>query len=75
MALRLDDCAHCMCVTELIGYTRASALVALNDGSVGCDNCEDQEPDGGHTSCVVLYDGDEVVADFRCTRRKDEVRG
>ena len=57
--LRLDDCAHCACVTVLAGYTRETAVAALERGELACGNCGD---DGdGSQACVVLYDGDEAV--------------
>jgi hypothetical protein len=70
MALRLDDCSHCACATHLSGFTRESAVRALEAGELGCDNCEDDEDgDGtGHTTCVVLYDEDEIVWDGRCKK-------
>ena len=71
MGLRLDDCAHCACTTELVGYTRERALLELNEGSLACWNCSEQAEDD-HVACVVLYDGDEVVADFRCSRRRGD---
>lgn len=70
--LRLDDCDHCACVTWLPGWTREKALAALENGELGCDNCQDDEwerPEG-HTRCCVLYDGNEVVWDGRHTPRK-----
>jgi hypothetical protein len=68
--LRLDDCAHCACVTILSGYTRETAIRELQAGSLGCWNCQEAEDD--HLSCVVLYDDEEVVWDGRasCARWK-----
>jgi len=70
--LRLDDCVHCACVTHLSGYTREQAVKELEDGSLGCWNCLDQQEEGGlddgHCACVILYDGDEVVWDGRCRK-------
>ena len=65
--LYLDDCDHCACVTHLGGYTRESAIAQLESGELGCANCmDDQGEDGdGHTTCVALFDGDEVVWDGR----------
>lgn len=65
--LFLDDCDHCACVTHLSGYTRESAIAQLESGELGCANCmDDQGEDGdGHTTCVALFDGDEVVWDGR----------
>lgn len=58
MNLCLDDCEHCACFTELSGYTKESAIKALEDGDLGCQNCiEDQDDDGdGHTKCVALFE-------------------
>lgn len=67
--LRLDDCSHCACMTRLAGYSRESAIAAIEDGSLTCWNCGDQGDDSdGHERCVVLFDGDTVVRDFRCRR-------
>lgn len=68
--LRIDDCCHCACFTELSGYTRERAIQDLENGTLGCDNCmEDQEtnPDG-HTTCVVLFEDDVPVWDGRCRK-------
>ncbi len=69
MTLRLDDCEHCACVTPVGGYTRASAIAALDEGSLGCWNCSEDDDDMSHHGCVVLYDDDVVVLDRRCLRR------
>ena len=66
--LRLDDCSHCACDTPLCGYTRASAIAALEAGELGCWLCMEDSDGDGHAGCVVLYDGDEVVWDGRCDR-------
>jgi len=75
--LSLDDCDHCAGVTQLSGYTRESAIAALESGELGCWIClEDEEQDSdegyangedesGHTTCGVLYDGEEIVWDGR----------
>jgi hypothetical protein len=61
MSLVLDDCAHCACYTTLVGYTRKSALRELEEGSLGCQNCiEEQDPDG-HTQCITLYEERQAV--------------
>ena len=71
MDLRLDQCSHCACTTVLVGYTRERAILELNDGTLACWNCLDQQAGGDfHVSCVVLYDGDERVLDNRCVERK-----
>ena len=61
VALSLDDCSHCACSTELIGFkSAADAIEALERGETGCDNCmedQDEHPDG-HTRCVALFDAD-----------------
>jgi len=67
--LRLDQCSHCACTTVLVGYTRERAILELNDGTLACWNCLDQDEDD-HRSCVVLFDGDEQVLDSRCVERK-----
>lgn len=74
--LKLDDCAHCACVTPLAGYTRAQAIEALENGTLGCWNClEDQQghPDG-HVACVALFEGDEVVWDGRHKAKEAKAR-
>lgn len=63
--LRLDDCSHCACLTPLCGYTREQAIAELDDGTIGCWNCLEDEDGGGHHACVALYDGDEMVWDGR----------
>ena len=63
--LRLDDCTHCACSTELVGYTRASAIAALERGELTCENCAEDEDDSMHQCCVALFDGDEVLWDGR----------
>lgn len=69
MALYLDNCSHCACRTDLDHrYTRDLAIRELEDGGLGCWNCEDQQevdPDG-HYKCVVLYDDGEAIWDGRC---------
>jgi hypothetical protein len=61
--LRLDDCSHCACVTHLSGYTRETAIAALERRELGCDNC--MEDGDGHAQCVALFDGDSIVWDGR----------
>ena len=80
--LSLDDCDHCAGVTHLSGYTRESAIAALESGELGCWICQEdegQDPDGGyadgkfesgHTTCCVLYDGEEIVWDGRHSNKK-----
>jgi len=64
--LILDDCSHCACVTQLSGFTRETAILALLDGTLGCDNCMDTDPDDvGHLACVALYENDVLVWDGR----------
>jgi len=59
MSLSLDDCSHCACVTQLIGYTKETAIEALERSELGCENCLDDEPDDvGHHRCVALFDDD-----------------
>jgi len=76
MSLSLDNCDHCAAVTHLTGYTRESAIAALDSGELGCWLCEDdQGEDGdGHTTCVQLLDGEEVVWDGRHEARKVKQR-
>jgi hypothetical protein len=72
--LYLDDCSHCACITHLSRYTIEQAIRELEEGTLGCDNCmEDQGEDGdgdGHFSCVVLYDDGKVLWDGRCDVKK-----
>lgn len=66
MTLTLDDCSHCACVTQLSGYTRETAIAALEAGTLGCDNCMDTDPDDvGHLACCALYEDGAVVWDGR----------
>lgn len=80
MSLHLDDCEHCACATYLHGYTKETAIQALESGELGCDNCIDQQgEDGdGHIGCVALFDGDgNVLWDGRhkTRRRSHAARG
>ena len=70
MSLRLDDCVHCAALTTLPGWARDDAIAALERRELGCWLCMEDSPDGcdGHTTCVVLYDGDEPVWDGRCRK-------
>lgn len=65
MRLRLDDCSHCACSTELVGYESAKEIIdELERGECGCDNCMElieHDGDVGHGSCVALFDENDVV--------------
>jgi len=63
--LKLDDCSHCACYTSLIGYSIDKAISELEEGTLGCDNC--MEDDDGHHTCVALMneETDEVYWDGR----------
>jgi hypothetical protein len=75
VSLSLDDCQHCACSTELSGYTKESALKALTEGSLGCENCLDDLaseglPNDGHTTCVSLYEGETLLHRNPCPRQR-----
>lgn len=71
VSLSLDNCAHCACSTDLVGYTRESAILAIARGELGCENClydDDSGFNDGHMACVQLLDDEEVVWDGRCQK-------
>lgn len=61
--LALDDCSHCACTTVLAGYTRERAIQELEEGTLGCLNCMEDEDD--HAQCVALFEDSEIVWDGR----------
>lgn len=65
MSLSLDDCSHCACVTPLSGYTRESAVAALESGELGCWNCSEDTENLKHFQCVALFENGEVAWDGR----------
>lgn len=53
LGLKIDNCAHCPCITPVYGPRTVDGLVrAMEDGDVGCWNCDEA---GQHHMEVDVY--------------------